>query len=221
VAPGFKRELLFKNPGGYDLSGVTRDGAWVALTRTNDNQDSEVFVARPSAPAELVPVTPHQGKVQHGFASFSPDGKKLYYTTNEGSEFDSVWAYDLATKGRAPVFAADWDVSSYDFSEDGHWLSLAVNADARTIVRVFEAKSGREVVLPKLPAGDITGVAFEKNGTRMACYVNGDASPSNLYLVDLATGTEKRLTDALPSAIEESDLVDAEVIRYPSFDDLK
>jgi dipeptidyl aminopeptidase/acylaminoacyl peptidase len=221
VAPGFQRELLLQNPGGFDVSGVSRDGAWVALTKVKNNVDSDLFVVRAGAPDERVHVTPHQGQVVHGFADFAPDGKKLYYTTNEGSEFDSVWAYDLAAKTRAPVFAADWDVSAYGFSEDGRWLRTAVNADARTIVRVFEAATGREVVLPKLPDGDITGVAFEKGGARLACYVNGDRSPSNLFVVDLGTGAHERLTDALNPSIAESDLVEAEVIRYPSFDGLE
>jgi dipeptidyl aminopeptidase/acylaminoacyl peptidase len=220
VAPGYQREVLFQNPGGFDLSRVTRDGSWVALTKTNTNADSDVFLARTNAPGERLHVTPHQGQVLHGVADFAPDGSKLYFTTNEGSEFDSVWSYELASGKRAPVFAADWDVDAYSFSEDGRWISTAVNADARTIVRVFEAANGREVILPKLPTGDITNVAFERGGERLACYVNGDTSPSNLYLIDLATGVHQRLTTALPDAIEESDLVEAEVVRYPSFDGL-
>jgi dipeptidyl aminopeptidase/acylaminoacyl peptidase len=220
VAPGYARELLFQNPGGFDLSGVTRDGAWVALTRTNDNADSDVFVARSAEPGTQVHVTPHAGKVEHGFAAFAPAGDKLFYTTNEGGEFASVWSFDLATRARAPAFVADWDVTDYSFSEDGRWLSTAVNADARTIVRVFEAATGREVILPRLPDGDITGVAFERGGERLVCTVNGDTSPSNLFLVDLASGVHERLTSALNPAIDERELVEAEVIRYPSFDGL-
>jgi dipeptidyl aminopeptidase/acylaminoacyl peptidase len=220
IAPGFRRETLFTNPGGYSLSGVSRDGAWVALTKTNDNADSDLYLAATARPDELVHVTPHQGKVAHGFADFAPDGSKLYYTTNEGGEFDAVWSFDLATQARKSVFAADWDVAGYGFSEDGRWISTAVNADARTIVRVFEAATGREVILPRLPSGDITGIAFEKGGKRLACTVNGDTTPSNLYLVDLESGTHRRLTDALPPAIQEEHLVEAEVIRYPSFDEL-
>ncbi len=220
VAPGYQRELLFQNPGGYDLSGVTRDGKWVALTKTTSNADSDIYLAASAKPAELLHVTPHHGRVVHGFADFAPDGSQLFYTTNEGSEFDSVWSYDLAKKKHSSVFVADWDVVGYQFSQDGRWLTTAVNADARTILRVFEAASGREVILPKLPAGDITGISFERGGERLACYVNGDRSPSNLFVVDLAGGEPVRLTDALNPAIEESHLVEAEVVRYPSFDGL-
>jgi dipeptidyl aminopeptidase/acylaminoacyl peptidase len=219
-ADDFSRELLFRNPGGYDLSAVSRDGAWVALLKVHDNANSDVHVARTTAPADLVHLTPHEGSVSYGIETFSPDGGTLYLTSDEGREFSAVWSHDLATKARTRVLAADWDVTSYDFSEDGRWISTAINADARTVVRVFEAKGGREVALPRVPAGDITGVAFERGGQRLAFYVNGDRSPSNLHLVDLATGSQQRLTHALPPAIEEAALVEAEVIRYPSFDGL-
>jgi protease II len=220
LAPGFSRELLFQNPGGYDLAGVSRDGAWAALLKIHDNADSDVYVARTSAPAELIHLTPHEGGVSYGVEDFSPDGSRLHLTSDEGGEFAAVWAYDLTTKAREQVFAADWDVANYEFSEDGRWLATAINADARTVVRVFELPGGREVALPELPAGDITGVAFERDGRRLAVYVNGDRSPSNLHLLDLGTGAQRSLTDALTPGIDDAVLVEAEVIRYPSFDGL-
>jgi len=220
IAPGIRRERLLENPGGFDVSGVSPDGVWVVLTKNVTNADNDLYLVRTDRPDERLHLTPHQGNVQHGFSDFGPEGRKIYYTTDEGSEFSSVWSYDIATRARAPEFAADWDVSGFSFSEDGRWLLTAVNADARTIVRVFDARTRREVVLPQLPDGDLAGVAFEHGGQRLACYVNGDRSPSNLFLVDLAGGEPRRLTNALPPEIRESELVEAEVVRYPSFDGL-
>ena len=217
----FPRERVFENPGGYDVSDVSPDGSWVALTKVRNNADDDVYVARVGGTGELEHLTPHEGNISHGVMGFSPDGRVLNYASNEGSEFSRVWAHDLATGEREVVFEDDWDVTLYDHSRDGRFLVTGVNADARTLIRVFEASSGAEIELPAIPGGDVRGVTFERDGTRMAFYVNGDTSPSNLYVLDLESGDHERLTDTLADGVRPADLVEAEVVRYPSFDGLQ
>ncbi len=55
----------------------------------------------------------------------------------------------------------------------------------------------------------------------MAFYLNGDRSPSNLYVYDFATKKVTKLTDSLNPEINPADLVDAKVIRYKSFDGME
>jgi dipeptidyl aminopeptidase/acylaminoacyl peptidase len=71
-----------------------------------------------------------------------------------------------------------------------------------------------------LPAGEIASVIISRSENRMAFYVNGDRSPSDLYLYDLPTKALKRLSDALSRAIDPLDLVESEVVRFKSFDGL-
>ncbi len=218
----YPRVLALQNPGTYEISDVSRDARWAALTKVRNNLDSDVYLASLSeAGAELVHVTPHQGDIEHGVAGFSPDGGTLFYSSNEGSEFRRVWAFEIGTGQRKLAYADDWDVMGYTFSDDGRWLSVVVNVDARTVVRVFDARTGAEVALPEIEAGDVVGVRFQKGGSRMAFYVNGDRSPANLYLLDLERGEVLRLTDNLTPAIDRSELVEAQVVRYPSFDGLE
>jgi dipeptidyl aminopeptidase/acylaminoacyl peptidase len=54
----------------------------------------------------------------------------------------------------------------------------------------------------------------------MAFYLNGDASPANLHVLDLRNGRREQLTDALNPAIPARDLVVSDNVRYPSFDKL-
>ena len=223
AAPGYEREMLLQNPGGYSIDDVSPDGGCVALKKDHDNADSDVYVCRAgsgSAAPELVRVTPHEGKVANKVAGFSPDGRRLFTTSNEDGEFDRVFACDVATGARSPVLTAEWDVTSYQFSEDGRYLAVSINADARTRLSVHDVATGREIPLPKLPDGDITGVAFERGGDRMAFYLNGDASPANLHVIDLKNGRRDQLTDALNPAIPQADLVVSDDVRYPSYDKL-
>jgi len=222
IAPGFSRELLYQNRGGHEVEDVSRDGKLVALRKSHDNADSDVYLVRTDQPeTEPVRVTPHEGKVANGVATFSPDGRVLYLTSNEGSEFDRVWAYDLAAGTRKLAFQDDWDVTLYRFSEDGRRLVVGVNAEARTKLRVFDVASGREIELPKVPAGDVTSVAFARGGDRMAFYVNGDTNPADVHLLDLESGERARITDSMTPAIRRDELVEALDVRYPSFDGLQ
>ncbi len=217
----YDKSLLFANPGGYDLSDVSRDGRWVALTKVRNNADSDVYIVDlHDADGEPIHVTPHEGDIEHSVETFAPDGSKLYYTSNEGSEFDRVLSYDLATGEREVVFEADWDVIFYLFSRDGRYVITGVNADAQTVVRLFEAATGKEISLPEIPGGDVRGISIENGGDRMAFYVNGDSSPSNLYLLDLSTMEYERMTDTLNPEIDPAALVESVVVRYPSFDGL-
>src|SRR2546423_1513730 len=74
------------------------------------------------------------------------------------------------------------------------------------------------VPLPRLPDGDLTSVAFSRSERLMAFYLTGDRSPTNLHVLDLRTGKVTRLTDTLSKDIDPQDLVDAQVVRFKSFD---
>ncbi|HKY30254.1 MAG TPA: S9 family peptidase, partial [Pyrinomonadaceae bacterium] len=77
------------------------------------------------------------------------------------------------------------------------------------------------VPMPKIPDGDITGVNISPSETRMAFYLNGDRSPSNLYVYDFASRKVTKLTNSLNPEINSADLVDTEIIRYKSFDGMQ
>jgi dipeptidyl aminopeptidase/acylaminoacyl peptidase len=221
VGAPYPRETLYRNDVGFNVQDVSRDGRWVALVQSKSNADSDVWLVDTERPgSEPLHVTPHEGDVEHGVASFAPDGSALYYTSNEQSEFVRVWSYDLASGERAVVHEDDWDVQFYRFSRDGRHLMIGVNADARTLFTLLDAQSGKRVKLPDFPAGDVRGVEIRPGGSEMALYVNGDTSPSNLWVVDLDTRKARALTETLTPAIDPADLVASEVVRYPSFDGL-
>src|SRR2546422_9263424 len=54
----------------------------------------------------------------------------------------------------------------------------------------------------------------------MALYVNGSRAPSNLYVLDLGTGALRRLTQNLSPDVDPANLVEAQVVRFPSYDGL-
>jgi dipeptidyl aminopeptidase/acylaminoacyl peptidase len=167
-------------------------------------------------------VTPHQGKATHTPATFSPDGTKLYYSTNAHSEFQQIWSYDLKSGKHEPAIQADWDVMFVAFSEKGRYRVSGINEDARTVIHVLDTTTGKEVKLPDLPRRTSPGVRrFRRAEKKMAFLVNGDTSP-----VEPVRARPRQRTahaahaDAEPGD-QEDDLVVANVIRYKSYDGLE
>ncbi len=216
----YARIMLYKNEVGLQPSAISNDEKWIAFNKPNTTNDSDIFlhdVARGTTDR----ITPHDGNVSFSAQTFDPGSTKLFLLSNEVGEFRRVRTFDLATKTFVDHETADWDISYTYFSKDGRYRVSGINNDASTVIRVVELdKDGKErpVALPKLPGGEIRGVTFSKNSARMAFYLNGDRSPSNLYAYDFKTQQVKQLTQSLSKSINANDLVDAEVVRFKSFD---
>jgi len=152
--------------------------------------------------------------------TFSADSKSLYYLTNEGSEFTYLKRYDISTGKSKTVEKADWDISYSYMSRNDKFRVLGINQDGRTVIKVHDLVNSKPIDLPKLPGGNITSVNISKSETKMAFYFNGSRMPNNLYVYDFATQDYTQLSDTLNPEINPEDLVEAEVVRYKSFDDL-
>jgi dipeptidyl aminopeptidase/acylaminoacyl peptidase len=219
-AKTYARTMLFKNESALLPSTISDDEKWIAFNKINIRDDSDIFL-HDVVKGTTERITPHEGSISFSAESFDPQSKRLMLTTDEGSEFRFVRAYDLSTKKFIDVERANWDIVDTYFSRDGKYRVSVVNEDGSTSLRLYEISAdGKEksVALPKMPGGEIRGLTFSKNSAKLAFYVNGDRSPSNLYVYDLKTKQTKALTQALSKDINPNDLVEAQVVRFKSFD---
>lgn len=214
----FKPTLIYKDETGLDFSTISDDKKYLAFQKNGaSTADSDVFLYN-TATKETKNITAHSGDVANGAETFDVNSKYLYYLTDAGNEFRYLARYDLATGKSEVVEKSPWDVSYTYFSQNGKYRVTAINEDARTKIKVYETATGKLVSLPQLPNADITGVNISPSEKLMAFYLNGDRSPSNLYVYDFVTKKATKLTDSLNPEINAADLVDSQVIRYKSFD---
>jgi len=216
-AKGYERTLVYRNEAGYLPGAISDDGQWIALAKPNSTSDSDIFLWN-AGTKDTKHISAHQGQADFSPEAFDPESRALYYLTNEGAEFTRVRRYVLATGKHEEVEKAEWDVMSTSFSHHGRYRASAVNQDGRTVITVYDTKTGAPVPLPQLPAADITSVRIARSEKRMAFYVNGDRSPGNLYVYGFGEAAPRRLTEALSKEIDPEDLVESEVVRFKSFD---
>ena len=218
-AKTYARTLVFQNDKGWQNLEISRDGRWLALAKRNTTADSDVHLADLKT-GEVRHLTPHQGVASYSAEDFSPDSRSLLMTTNDGGEFTRLVAYDIASGQTREVERADWDIVYSEYSRDGRYRVTGVNQDASIALRLY--RDGQAVPLPQLPGGEVRGVRFSASGQRMAFYVNGDRSPSNLFVADVGSSAAPRqLTQSLSKDIDPAELVDARIVRFKSFDGLE
>lgn len=163
----------------------------------------------------------HQGDMQFEPQYFSLDGKKLFYLTNEGSEFMYLASYDIATGDKAKVEEAPWDLMYAYLSHTGKYRVVAINNDARTEIKIYEEATGQPLKISGLPEGDITGVNISDSENLMSFYVSSSKAPSNLYVYNFGTKEIKQLTSTMSKEIAPDDLVAGETVRFKSYDGME
>ncbi len=214
-----KPTLLFENPGGFWVAGVSPDRRYVALTKTMTTTNRDIYLYDSQSKVTRL-LTKHEGEVNNSRADFTPDGKKLLIATDEDQEFSYVKAYDLATNQSTLLDKANWDITDDHPSYRGRYRVLSVNNDARTELKLIDTRTNQAIKLPKLPDGDVTEVTIADSEERMTFYINSSNSPSTLYSYDFRSGKATALVQSLNPEIKGSDLIAGEVIRYKSFDGL-
>ncbi|MEP3071330.1 S9 family peptidase [Maricaulis sp.] len=218
----YESGVVFQNDDALEIGDVSPDGRWLALVRNRTSADSDILlVDLASGDATPQLITEHEGNIAHGVYTFTPDSTALVYATDEHGEFNQAWTYDLASGDTAPLIEADWDVSFVTYSPSGRYRVSGINADARTEVSIIDTQSGAALDLPELPAGDLGSVRFSRDEGRIAFLIDSATSPANLHVVDLASQDHAQLTNALNPAISEAEMVEAEVVRFESFDGLE
>lgn len=215
----YAREMIFANNSGLDFADISSDRQKIALEKTNTNADSDMFLFD-RASGETTLLTPHDGEVQHYPEDFSPDGSALLFTTDADSEFLYLVEHDLTTGERRIVEQPDWDVRFARYSKGGEYLVVGINEDASTRLKVYD-RAGDLVPLPAMADAEITSVSFSDDESMMAFYASSSRVPRDLFVVTVGESEATRLTNSLSPEIDPGDLVEAQVVRFESFDGLE
>lgn len=217
----WKPKMLYKNDSGLDVGGISFNERYMVLTKsiTTDKNEMYLFDAQTKTTKKLS--ADSLGDATYSPAGFEPNDEYLYYTTNEGNDFSYVIKYKLADGTKEKFYSTSWDVAFMFISENGKYHVIGINEDARNKVLLFDHATGKELEMPKPPSGYIGGVTISPGETKMLLTVVSDRSSANKFLYNIETKELKQLTKTLTSEVNSDDLVDAEIVRFKSFDGLE
>jgi len=212
--------MVYKNDLGYDVRSISNDERYLALVESVTTSSSNLYLADQQS-GKLKKINSDGVESSNNALQFSADNARLYFTTDEGSEFQYIMAYQLADGKKEKFFSTNWDVWYMTLSHNEKYRVIGVNEDGRNSVYLFDHKTGAKVDFPKIDDGAVQAVSFSEQEDKMRLTIGDSKSPDNIYVYDFATKELKKLTNTLNPEIDPNDLVAAEVIRYKSFDGLE
>ncbi|NIO29527.1 MAG: prolyl oligopeptidase family serine peptidase [Candidatus Latescibacteria bacterium] len=216
----YEPTMVYQNDAGYFLGDVSNDKRFMAFGKTITTHATEMYLYDRKT-EELKHLTPEEEEVSYSPVAFSNDSKSLYYLTDKGREFKCLNRYDIESGEIETVYEADWDLMEAYFSRNEKYRVVGINENARTVIKVADTKTGKQVNLPKLPEADVTSVNISRSEKLMTFYVNSSRSPNNLYVYDFETKQYRKLTDSMNPKIVLEDLVDAQLVSYESYDGVR
>jgi len=219
-AADYARQTVYQDTAGYEVSDVSPDRRWLTLEKSNTTADNNLYL-RDAKTGETKLLSPHTDVAQFSSSGFDTKSQWLYFVTDEGADFKRLMRYELATGKSEDVDKPAWDVTFSGLSHNGRYRVTSTNEDARTVVRILDNQTGKTITVPDLPAGDIQAPTISWSENRMAFYLSGDRSPSNLYVYTFGAKNALRVTNSLSAAIDARDLVEAQVVRFASFDGMQ
>ena len=212
-------EGMFSFPAAW-----SPDGSRLLAIDFRNNSDASIHLveADGSGAREL---TPHDDDTLFFPGPWAADGSGFYFVTDAGSEFRGLAFYDLATDRYDWVEEPKHDVEEVKASANGRILAWLANVDGYDRLRLRDLETGADLPDPDLPGGarpHLTGaeppLAVSADGSHAGLVVSSPRRPPEVWIVETATGRSRPVTESRIGGLREDDLVDLELISFPSFD---
>jgi len=205
--------------GGWQVSDWSPDDRTLLVFNGVSINESYLWLVD-AASGQKTELTPKgSDKVSYTPIGFSRDGKGIYLTTDKDNEYQRLAYMDLATKSLKYLTTYKWDIEDgAQLSEDHRHIAFVLNENGMSTLHVLDVDSGKELRIPKLPAGVITNLRWHEDNRDLAFSLNTSRSPSDVYSVDIQTAKLDRWTMSETGGIQPQNLVEPKLITWKSFD---
>ena len=218
--PKSDRLLLQVQGGGWGpLDWSPDDGKLLVQEGISVNESYLWLVDAATGKRELL--TPKKGreKVAYNYAAFSIDSKGIYALTDKDSEFVRLAYIDLASRKHTYLTTAiPWDIDDFALTHDRSRVAFIGNEEGSSVLRVRDLANGKELPVPAMPLGLISGLQWHRNGRDIGfTYVN-PRSTADVYSLDSESGRVERWTTSELGGLNSETFAAPELIKWQSFD---
>ena len=210
--------LLELKGGGWGVAAWSDDGRQMILGNYKSVNELELF-RLDVASRKLEPLHPAKTPVAYGGVAFSPDGKGLFLTSDEDSEFKTLRHLDLVS-GQLTTLSAriPWDVDGMKRSRDGSRLVFSTNEGGFHKLYVLDTKTRAYKAVANLPQGIIGSYRLNDDGRHLALTMSTGTSSGDAYVLDLTSNQLTRWTTSEIGGLNPASFPEPALIQYPTFD---
>lgn len=215
-----KVELVWQNDGNNSVVAWSPDNKYILVSQNRSSFDNDLYLIEYET-KKVYNITPHTEPARYIGAEFSKDGKRIYLLSDQGKEFLGIAYIDLPTGKLNYIYNTNWDVESIELSKDGKWLAFILNVDGYSEVYSLNlaTKAVKKLNFPK--GGIIGGLRFTPDGKKIIFTYQSPVKNQDIYYYDLAAGNYKQITYSSTAGIPQSSFVDAQLVKFKSFDGLE
>jgi dipeptidyl aminopeptidase/acylaminoacyl peptidase len=197
------------------------DGGHIAVVSHTHGQMTAIFIVDPAdtGPGTGRIVAGPDGPLDAMSPRWSPDGKRLAFVGHAGDNAD-IGIFDLETGATQWIGTEKWDHDSPAWSPDGGRLVYSVNRNGDVALVIHDLARGRRRRVALEP-GYHTDPHFTPDGAGLLCIFHNARRPSDLWKLDLRSGSWTQLTHSAPAGFRPASLVLPDVIRWKSSDGLE
>ena len=211
-------EMVFKNDRGYNINSISNNDNYLVLSLNISRSEQKLFLFDFKRTKQI--------EISNQVANFSgqnfdKNDENYFYTTNYDSEFYYLMSYNLKNGERNIVFETDWDVAFSYLSKNNSYRVIAVNEDAQNKLTITNMSDQSNLNLIGFENMNINSVGFSDDEKILRVSAGSPNSPGDIYTYELSTNKLNKITSNLNSKVNPNNLVNAEVIRYKSFDGLE
>jgi dipeptidyl aminopeptidase/acylaminoacyl peptidase len=214
-------ERVLDGDGWLSVSGWSPDDSRLLVHEARSSFDQDVFVLDIES-GEVTHLTDAADDVRYESLSWGADGEGVYCCSDRNANTLELVRLDAETGALTTVESGgEWNVDGVAIDDETGRIVYSRNVDGYTELTVGDL-AGAEIEhrsTPDVPAGVAGGVSFDDGAERFAVTVSADTINTNVYVVDVETGDAGRWTHAPTAGIPESTFVEAELVRYETFDD--
>jgi dipeptidyl aminopeptidase/acylaminoacyl peptidase len=219
TSPRSDRRVLEVQGGGWGVSDWSPDDRQLLVGEYLSVNQSRLYLVDVASGQRTLLLGADRDTVAYGAARFSHDGRGVYVTSDEGSEFQRLAYVELATRRVTPLTAdIPWDVEDFDISSDGKTIAFVTNEAGAS--RLYVMNTGTRVATPVsgVPTGVISGVLWHRTRPEVAFSVSSARSPSDVYSMSTNGGAVTRWTESELGGLPATELAEPTLVKWKSFD---